>query len=275
MPRGNSIWHKILCAATFILMEIAALNLLHNNGTLQNFFLSKAVHSFMATVWGGSERLASYFSLRKANDALAQENFDLMLRLRRYEAETKFQKADSIAASFPDVGQFHFVPASIVKSSRNKEHNYMIIDKGGNDGVLPHSGIISVNGAVGIIDAVGENYSYALSFNNSELSISARIGDEGAVGPLVWAGTSPTLSLLKDIPLQYKFQPGDTVYTSGFSSIFPADIPLGMAGESRIVNGATYEIKVELFQDPGAARYVTVVNNLGRAEIESLEKQAQ
>jgi hypothetical protein len=26
-------------------------------------------------------------------------------------------------------------------------------------------------------------------------------------------------------PSQYKFNPGDTVYTSGYSSIFPSDIP--------------------------------------------------
>jgi rod shape-determining protein MreC len=81
--------------------------------------------------------------------------------------------------------------------------------------------------------------------------------------------------LLKEIPLQCKFHPGDTIYTSGYSSIFPADIPLGVTGESRIVNGATNEIKIKLFQDFSTLRYVTVVTNVGAKEMEYLEKKEE
>ena len=62
-----------------------------------------------------------------------------------------------------------------------------------------------------------------------------------------------------------------TVYTSGFSSIFPPDIPLGITGASRIVNGSSYEIKVTLFEDFSALRYVMVVENLNKEELKSLE----
>ena len=68
-----------------------------------------------------------------------------------------------------------------------------------------------------------------------------------------------------------EFEPGDTVFTSGFSSIFPPDIPLGTTGESKIVNGATYEIQIELLEDFGALRYVTIVENLGKGEMQQLE----
>ena len=64
-----------------------------------------------------------------------------------------------------------------------------------------------------------------------------------------------------------------TVYTSGYSSIFPADIPLGTAGDATIVNGATYEIKIRLFEDFGALRHVTIVENLGSEEMKALEAQ--
>ena len=77
-------------------------------------------------------------------------------------------------------------------------------------------------------------------------------------------------ALLREIPLQYKFEPGDTVYTSGYSSIFPADIPLGTTGETKIVNGATYEVKIKLFQEYSALRYVTIVHNNNINEITDL-----
>ena len=165
-----------------------------------------------------------------------------------------------------------------MKISRNKQHNYFILDKGYEDGVQPQSGVITPSGIVGIIDAVDKHYSYGLSFMNTGISISARLGNEGAVGPLTWDGVSMDGAVLKEIPLQYKYAPGDTVWTSGYSSLFPPDIPLGIAGSSKVVNGAVNEIDVDLFQNFTALRYVTVVSNSGREEImylENLENQTE
>ena len=134
------------------------------------------------------------------------------------------------------------------------------------------SGIITGKGAIGVIDAVSDNYAYARSFKNHGMNISARLGRDGAVGPVSWDGYSNDGALLREIPHHVEFSPGDTVYTSGYSSIFPPDIPIGTAGESEIVNGSTYEIKVRMFEDFGALRYVTVVENLGKDEIQRLEK---
>ena len=85
-----------------------------------------------------------------------------------------------------------------------------------------------------------------------------------------WDGISSTGAVLSEIPPYEGMMPGDTVFTSGFSSIFPADIPLGLTGESKLVNGATLVIKVRLFEDIRRLRYVTIVSNNDRAEIENL-----
>jgi rod shape-determining protein MreC len=103
------------------------------------------------------------------------------------------------------------------------------------------------------------------------MNISARLGTEGAVGPLSWNGITSDGAILKEIPHHVEFEKGDTVYTSGYSSIFPPDIPLGEVGDARIVNGATYEINVRLFEDFGALRYVTIVENLSKDEMKELE----
>ena len=106
------------------------------------------------------------------------------------------------------------------------------------------------------------------SFQNSEVSISARLGDEGSNGILVWDGVSSNGAILKEVPLQYRYHHGDTVYTSGHSIMFPPDIPIGIVGDSKIVNGATNEIAVTLFQDFSTVRYVTVVHNNELNEME-------
>jgi rod shape-determining protein MreC len=268
LRRGNFISH-LINAAIFILLEVAALNMLKNNGPIQNIWISKGMHAISGTIWGSTQNIKQYFSLRKTNDELALENFALRTELARIKGE--HNDSLDILNSGKVIGDFRYTPATIAKISNNSQHNYMIISKGSRDGIVKGSGVITGKGAIGIIDAVGEGFAYARSFKNHEMNISARLGNQGAIGPLSWDGKSPDIAILKEIPHHMEFSPGDTVFTSGFSSIFPPDIPLGTAGEAKVVNGATYEIKVKLFEDFNSLRYVTVVENIGKDEIKRLE----
>ena len=272
MRKGNLI-QNLINAAIFIVLEIAALTMLNNNSQLQQAWFSRGAHAFMGTVWGTGQSIREYFSLRKANDELALENHELRTKLARLTELTEDVHRDEFNIPSDIAGHFRFTPATIVKISNNTQHNYMIVGKGSNQGVVEGAGVITGKGAVGVIDAVSENYSYARSFKNHEMSISARLGKEGAVGPLSWNGRTGNGAILKEIPHHVEFAPGDTVYTSGYSSIFPPDIPLGVTGASKIVNGATYEIEVKLFEDFGAVRYVTVVENKGQVEMKRLEEE--
>ena len=271
MRKGNIIY-GLISAAIFIILEVAALTMLSHNAQLQRTWISSGIQGVMGSVWGFTQNVSDYFSLRKRNDELAQENFELRLKLAKAEEVLSADlKAEIPAGS--SVGEYIYIPATIVKISNNTQHNYMIVGKGSNQGVIEGAGVITGKGAVGVIDAVSENYSYARSFKNHEMSISARLGKEGAVGPLSWNGRTGNGAILKEIPHHVEFAPGDTVYTSGYSSIFPPDIPLGVTGASKIVNGATYEIEVKLFEDFGAVRYVTVVENKGQVEMKRLEEE--
>lgn len=275
MARKGTIINIIINTAVFIVLEIAALNMLSHSSSVQNFFITRSFQGLMGKLWGMTESVSRYMSLGKENKQLADEVFRLGKEVEQLNRQVEAARLDSLSEAWkstPD-GKFSYMPATIVKNSLNKQHNYLIIGKGSEDGVRPQSGIITSEGVVGIIDAVSRHYSYAISFLNSELSISARIGEKGAAGPMVWDGKHRDGALLKEIPLQYKFEAGDTVYTSGFSSIFPPDIPLGVTGDMRIVNGATYEVKVRLFQDFSSLRYVTIVTNKDIKEIEDLEKK--
>ena len=268
MRKGSLIFH-LINAAIFIALEIAALSMLRNNAPLQNTWIAKGGQAVMGGLWGMSQDVGDYFSLRQANDSLALENFRLRLRVAQIE---KFVSDTLRISDIPATTLgYKYIPATISKISNNTQHNYIIIDKGSDDGVLQGDGVITGKGAIGVIDSVSRNFSYARSFKNHGMSISARVGRTGISGPLVWDGVSSNGALLKEIPLHMEIAVGDTIYTSGFSSIFPPDIPLGTTGESRIVNGSTSEIKVSLFEDFSALRYVTVVENLGRKEIKELE----
>ena len=80
--------------------------------------------------------------------------------------------------------------------------------------------------------------------------------------------------MVTDIPPHYSVTPGDTVWTSGYSAIFPEGIAVGVTGESRLVDGSNQHVEVKLFQDFRSAHYVTVTCNTDIDEIRALEEEA-
>ena len=76
-----------------------------------------------------------------------------------------------------------------------------------------------------------------------------------------------------DIPPHYQINPGDTVRTSGYSAIFPADIPVGITGGTRLIDGSSQQADVRLLQDFSSLRYVTVTDNDDKDEIMALESK--
>ena len=70
MRKPGKIITILFNAAIFIILEVAALGMLRS-GKAQDFFITKGAHAFMAKVWGGSESVKYYFSLKQANEQLA------------------------------------------------------------------------------------------------------------------------------------------------------------------------------------------------------------
>ena len=274
MAAKRNIYRFGINVAVFIVLEIVALGMLGRSNAGQEFFVSKLSHSFMGTVWGWSQSIGDYFALKGINENLSRENFALQTALEKVGlAADSLRKAAAGHDGAVTAGNFRFTQAAVVKNSRNKHHNYLIVNKGVKDGITSHTGVITPGGIVGIIDSAGTSYSYVISFLNNNFNLSARIGREGAVGPMAWNGKGLSHATLREISLQHKFEKGDTVFTSGHSSIFPPDIPLGTIEGSKIINGSTYDIDIKLFQDYSAIRYVTLVSNLDREEISSLERK--
>jgi len=272
MARNGKFYSGLAVAAVFILLEIAAMSMLKSSSALQDIWINRASHNAMAWSWGKISKLQNYLSLQKENELLAGRNYELFKELQHYrEMEREMQtmaKLDSIGFR----SMFNYIPAEITAMGTNSRHNYIILDKGAEDGVRPNSAIITPNGVVGMIYSVDRHYSYGISLLNDRLSVSARIGKEGLVAPMSWDGHGTDHAILKDIPLHLTVAEGDTVRTSGLSTVYPADIPLGVTMGSRLVDGAVNVVDVKLFIDFASLRYVIIAENPDRETIEKMER---
>ncbi len=250
----------------FILLEAACLYMVSNNGIIQRYRLIGKLREVQGFFWEKYAAIDEYTSLRQTNEGLAAQNALLMHQLQILKENPT--REDTTKAPYT------FITAKVIRNTVGSAHNYLLIDKGYKDGVREDMGVVTPVGVIGITHTVSANYSYILSFLNTSQQVSAKVGETGTFGPLSWNPHSPSMAILAEIPQHLQINPGDTVRTSGYSSFFPPDIPLGIIENSRIVNGVHLNIDVRLLQDFRSIKHVMVVENNNRKEIDLLVKEA-
>ena len=218
----------------------------------------------------------SYFGLRSENEALVTHNKELIndierlkSRLRIYEDSTSI--ADGQYTTQGDEG-FYYNTARVVNNSTNRVNNYLTIDKGTLQGVKDQMGVFNNRGVIGVTYTSSDNFTVVMPLLNSKSIISCKVKDN-TLCTLKWDGKDTRYSYLIDLPRYELFEQGDTVTTSGFSSIFPAGLPLGLIDRLEdSADGQSYRARVRLFVDFSDIDNVFVVGNSHREEQEILEE---
>jgi len=210
------------------------------------------------------------------NDYLAQENAELRDRLYARENELNFIKQDSnfqIRQNRAVEKNYTFITAKVINASTNKYRNYVTLDKGREDGIRPEMGVINESGVIGIVSSVSNHFSVVLPVLNPSSRISAKIKDRSKTGSLVWNGRDARKALLEEVPLYIPIEVGDTVVTSGYSSIFPEGIDIGIVSFFQKENDNFYFIEVDLFTNFNQLSYVDVISYRNAEEQKELEEK--
>ncbi len=255
----------------FIILESVSFMMITNEGIFQQAKIAGLTLRLKTALSSLTLDIEQYLKLRSVNELLHTENLRLLKENERYKA--LFTSLDTTSVDKSLTSDFSFISAKIIANSTNKLHNFIILNKGKAHGVKRDMGVISSGGIVGIVTAVSTNYSHVISYLNLNQSVSAKIGATGVFGPMVWEGRGIDYATLKEIPIHKEFTIGDTVFTSGFSSIYPPDIPLGTVRKSSEKGGSYHEIQVKLFQDFSSLYNVSIVVNNKKEELDNLTKK--
>jgi rod shape-determining protein MreC len=187
--------------------------------------------------------VTSYFSLKKENESLLIQNTYLQKEIL---ALKDLNSSDSLIKEAP----YSFISAHIISNSYNKKDNFVLLDKGQNDGVFEGYGVSVPNGIIGIVEKSTKNYSRIISILNTNLSINAKLKDSEQFGSLQWDTKLYNELLLKDLPRSANFKVGDTIVTGSNSLIFPEGLPIGVIKNFQLnENSGYFDIRVSLFAD--------------------------
>lgn len=256
----------------FLLLEVLSVVFIINYNSFQRAGFLNSSNAVSASIYSSYSRVAQYFRLTKVNNDLSAENAELRNRLDEYEAAL----LDSAIQVHGQDSTFRYISARIINNSINKQQNYITLNKGRKHGIKPDQGIISAQGVVGIITNVSESYSMGLSVLNPRWSISAKLKSSGYYGSLLWNGNDYRKAELNEIPFHVELAEGDTIVTSGYSSVFPEGIMIGTISElSRPEGENYYKIEVLLAPDLKSIAQVEVIANTRIDELKQLKSETE
>lgn len=277
MKFNNPLLRSIGNILLFIILEVCCIFFIYNNGTIQRYKLIEKARGTQLIIWEKLSSLHNYAKLKEINSRLSMDNLELIKENSLIKEQLSNIKGEEylkfLVDSIVDMDSpYSYEWAKVVKNTINSAHNYIIIDKGSEDGISEDMGVITPFGVVGVIRSVGRNHSYVYSLLNDSQQVSSKISSTGAFGPLMWDKKSLKSAVLTEIPQHTLVNKGDTIFTSGHSMFFPANIPLGIVDDYKVVRGTHLEVKVNLLLDFNSLNYVVIVKINNKEEIDKLSK---
>ena len=261
----------------FVILEVASFVLLFRFNNYQQSVYFTSANTVVGAVYEVSGGISSYFHLKAGNADLLDRNMLLEEQINNLEKALKERQLDSIAVnSIRKMPQkdYQLFKARVIKNSLNLADNYIPLDKGSSYGIHSEMGVVDGNGIVGIVYETSPSYSVVISVLNSKSNISCKIVGSDYFGYLKWELGDSRYAYLIDLPRHAEFNLGDTVVTSGFSTVFPEGIMVGTVDDmSDSHDGLSYLLKIKLATDFGKLSDVRVIARNGQQEQKELENK--
>ncbi len=255
----------------FILLEALCVYLLTFNNTYQGAKTNQFVHSLKANIFESLTLLEDYTLLKSANYELARDNAQLLEQLKQIK-----QSQEQIAAPPQAMIEknYSFTAAKIIKASLNFPLNYLMINKGTQDGIEPGMGVIGAEGVVGVVYKTSTHYASVLPIINTRFTCLTSLKNYSLSGSTRWDGQDYRYVYIDELPLHIDVAVGDTILTNNNSQLFPNDIMIGKVAEVKRSNlDKFFELKVELETDFSKLKYVYVIKDERKEEWLLLEEK--
>lgn len=262
----------------FVLFEAVSMLLLFRFNSYQGSVWFSAANGGVAAVNGLYTDVVDYLNLKKVNRELTDQNVALqreteLLRQALTTATNDTTLTEKLMRQ--RLEGYTLLPAKVVSNSAERADNYLVIDKGEDDGVKPEMGVVGGGGVVGIVYLTGKHHSLVIPVTNRKSSISCRVRGQNYFGYLQWDGRSMISAFVDDVPRYAKVQLNQAVETSGYSAVFPPGIFVGRIHKiSNSADGQSYRLDVTLGTNFANLRDVSVVATPYKAEIDTLRANA-
>lgn len=230
----NKLFDFIVRKAHWLLLvffELIALSLLFNNSLYHKLIRTSYSNLLLGKIHVVSSQARSYLALREENRKLTEQLAIAELNYLSLKQQVAYAVADTIKPrleiSEQEPTPYSFITATVLSSSTHQRRNIIFLDKGRRDGVNERMGVVGNSGVAGIIASVEDRYSIMIPLLNPDLRLSCSLKRTSYTGTLSWNDPGEPYARLQELSRHASYQKGDTLVTSGYSSVFPPGLFVG------------------------------------------------
>ncbi len=251
----------------FVFLQLICLYFIVNLNENQSAIWTNSSSLISGSLYTKYNNFIEFVNLREQNVMLAKENAELRSRL--LTRNFRSLGMDSLIAN-----EYKFISAVVVNNSINRVNNTLTLNKGSDNGIEKGMGVISYDGVVGVVAHVSKNFCSVNSILNATTNISAIEKGSRSLGIVNWNGGNSSTVLMSSVPNYVSLEIGDTILTSGFSTVFPRGHMIGtISNLDKNKKTGYYNINVSLKNDLSSVEYVNIVKNRMIEELDELEEK--
>lgn len=259
----------------FVILQILCIIMISKSIRYSSFALSRFCQTIVSPINQGWYNVIRHFSLSSENEQLVQQNISLLNERDNafvFQDDSVYTAIQEDSTKRNKMRLYDYSYANIVYKTTDKSHNYIIIDKGSDDGVTVDMAVLSANGVCGVVNDVTKHFSSVLTMLHPDARISAKLLPANQIGTVLWDGISSKYAQLYDIPQHIPVNVGDTVITSGYSNIFPNNILVGIVSDVQETGHSSFlTIKIRLATNFNNINTVYLIRNIYTSEIDELK----
>lgn len=258
----------------FVILEAGALHVYSESTAYSRARILAGSNWVLRGMGNAMLGVGHFFSLGRENKALTAEVAELRNMLERYQ---RGEAEGVVPLPEGELAAYVYTAARVVNNSTSLNRNYFVINKGLRDGVSENMAVLTPDMKMaGFVMTCSEKFAVCMSVLNGDFRASGKLKGSDHFGSVSWGGRRFDEVTLSEIPKYADLHVGDTIVTTGYSLVFPADIFIGTVESFDLTEvTASYDVKVKLGADMNALRNVVLVKFVDAGEAGGLLQEAQ
>ena len=257
-------------------MQVISIYFIVNYSKYHQAAFGSITNNFTGKINTKYNNVQQYFHLKQTNDSLIKANELLYNKLSsNFELTDTAKKSVTDTIMVDSIKQYRkirYISAKVISNSITLLSNYMVLNKGMNDGLKIGMGVVDPNNAVvGIITEVDEKYAVVMSLLHKDSHISGKLAKGEETGTLNWDGSMVNYITLIGVPKSAKIAKGDSIISSGFSTALPKGLKVGYVDAVfKETSSNLFKIKFKTAANFYNIQYVYVIENVDQEGVKKI-----
>lgn len=248
----------------FFLAVLISFTLILTNESSDIAILRGKANDVFAFIYKPMAWLRSMVVVEDEAAVLREKNIQLQLQIESMLDLAAENEQLKNLLNYKRESQMTLLPAKVINKGISSNMSTISIDVGAKQGVERNAPVLTPNGVIGKTVVVGDYSSIVQIITDVNFRLSVQVIPSGARGILRWIYGD--LCEIREVQKNSEINVGDRVLTSGFSDIYPKNLPVGEVTGIRDERGSFQKIvSVRFAENLGSLINIFVITKISDA----------